>query len=107
MRTVKWTALCVLVLCVAGCSSIKNKVCPVIPVPILCATPAPTPVVVVCVGDCNKDGQIDITDLTIISAIRAGTQPVGNCASADTNGDGKIDDAEQSAVKAAVGACPK
>ena len=107
MRTVKWIAVCVLVLCVGGCSSIRGTVCPIIPVPGLCATPAPTPVVAVCVGDCNNDGQIDITDLTIITAIRGGSQPLSNCASADTDHSGTIDPAEQAAVAAHVGPCPK
>lgn len=90
---VKWIIAALLIAATtAGCGTIK-KICPIIPVPVLCDADK-------CSGDCNGDGRVDISDLTKISAIRAGTAPLSACARADTNGNGAIDDAEQAAAQA-------
>ena len=77
-----------------GCSTIK-KVCNVVPVPVLCSGSD-------CPFDCNGDKKVDIADLTILTAIKLGNQPLSACPTADVNGNGKLDAEEQAAAQAAA-----
>ena len=44
-----------------------------------------------CVGDCNADHAVDVTEIIKMVNIALGTSPVSDCTAGDGNGDGAID----------------
>jgi hypothetical protein len=60
-----------------------------------------------CVGDCDGNGIVSISDLITGVAIALGSTPVGACRMLDSNGDGMVEIAELvAAVNNALNGCP-
>lgn len=84
-----------------------------LPPPTLTNTPAPTdtpsptiPAVRPCVGDCNGDGMLSISELIRGVNIALGSADVSSCASFDRDGNGQVSINELiQAVQAALGGC--
>jgi hypothetical protein len=67
------------------------------------ATPEPGP----CIGDCDEDGRVTISELTRAVRIALELDPVAVCRRADANGDGVISISElTTAVRYALNGCP-
>ena len=61
----------------------------------------------VCVGDCDSDGRVIITELVTMVGIALGNQPLSHCLAGDPNNDGEVTvDEIVEAVEAAVDGCP-
>ena len=61
----------------------------------------------VCVGDCNRNGDVTVDELLIMVNIALGNAPVTDCEAGDENGDGMITIEEiLKAVNAALSGCP-
>ena len=59
-----------------------------------------------CVGDCNGDGTVNISELIIAVNIALSSRPVGDCSVVDQNNDGQVTVNELIlAVNAALGGC--
>jgi len=60
-----------------------------------------------CAGDCDGNGEVDITELILAVTIALGNQDVSLCAAADTGHDGSVTiDEIIAAVHNALTACP-
>lgn len=60
-----------------------------------------------CVGDCNGNGGVSISELTTAVSIGLGLTPLSSCAAADSGGDGSVQINEiVLASAAAAGSCP-
>lgn len=83
--------------------------CPEPPTPTPTRTPRPTPAPddYVCPGDCNRDGQVVITELVTALSITLGAAEVESCPDVDRDGDGEaLIDELLGAVAAGLEGCP-
>jgi hypothetical protein len=66
----------------------------------------PVEVAVPCPGDCNRDGEVGIDELTLAIRVALGAAPVEQCTSADADGDGQVAGDELiAAVRRALSGC--
>lgn len=70
-------------------------------------TPTATPLADACIGDCDRNGQVTISELVLAVNIALGNTPTAECAAADGNADGTVKISEIiAAVVSALGSCP-
>jgi Tol biopolymer transport system component len=80
-------------------------------VSILIATPTPVPAPtpgVACPGDCDGDGEVFVSEVTMAVRILSGDAPLSECPAADADGDGEVfvTDVTRAAISLGVG-CPQ
>jgi len=69
-------------------------------------TSVPVEVASPCPGDCNRDGEVAIDELTLAIRAALGAAPVEQCMSADADGDGQVAvDELIAAVRRALSGC--
>jgi hypothetical protein len=81
------------------------------PPPLCTRTPTPSPVpsdtpAPACASDCNRDGRVEIGEITTAVSVGLGLRPLDDCATADRRGDGRVGiDDLVAAVIAALHGC--
>jgi hypothetical protein len=71
------------------------------------ATPTATGTPGICVGDCNGDGEVTISEITTVLNIALGNLPLSACPAADGDGSGEVDISDViAAVNNALNGCP-
>lgn len=92
---------------VATGTQTADPTAPTTEVPTVASTPTQTGAPLTCVGDCNGDGSVSISELVTLVNIALGNRPVADCPAGDRDGDGNIVIAELiAAVNNALAGCP-
>jgi hypothetical protein len=90
---------------IPGCT-VPPTATPTRPTPTATHTATPTRTPVPCVGDCNRDGAVSITELVVGVNIGLGRLPLSECPSFDLDGNGVLGiDEVLIAVRAALTGC--
>ena len=90
---------------VFGSQAVSGGVSILLPTPTPVTTPVARPF---CPGDCDGDGQVLVTEVTLVVRIMAGEVPLKACPAADADGDGQVfvTDVTRAVLSLALG-CPQ